>query len=79
MIKIGLINTLSVLITLKNIFQKMLGLGCLGYPNVYVRVREICPQPKLLDTMCYYTPLYKLITLALKWYDPMTNLNGWAY
>ena len=51
--KIGVVNTLSVLITVKKNFQKMSGLRCSGYPNAPVGVHEICPQPKLSKSMCH--------------------------
>ena len=53
LIKIGVVNTLTVLITVKKSFQKMLDLGCSGYPNVLLGIHEICPQPKF-SKRCYY-------------------------
>ena len=49
--KIGVVNTLSVFITVKKNFKKKSGLGWSGYPIVPVGVHEICPKPKLSRSM----------------------------
>ena len=45
----NILMKIGVLITDKKNFQKMSGLGCLGYLNVPVGVHEICPQPLALQ------------------------------
>ena len=61
-----MVNKLSVLIRVNFFFQKMLSLGCLGYPNVPMGVYEICPQPKLSESMCYHIfPIHQLKWLGL--------------
>ena len=52
--------------------SKKVGLiwGCLGYPNV-------CPQPKLSKSICYYISLESLSRQLSN--APMINKNGWVY